>query len=555
MAFWTKYPYLNINDLNLDYLLRKVKEISDAKNVTYDDEVTALGSDNVQGAIDALKVLIDTVSTSVSSIAVVDDILAATTWENGATFTHLQTVNNTMFMAIINAIREDKLVVIRSFNGDDYIYYTLVGVDVDNVYFTHKLYFFNLESQVIRSLTINGLNDDANVFMDVNADVPFQLVYTFNGRDGHVTAETGDYTANQVDYDNSSSGLTAADVQGAIDEVDTNVDALVTRVGNVENAVAGKQDQLTFDATPQLGSDNPVTSNGIKLAIINSVAGVADFNGRTGNVIPAAHDYDADQIDYDNTASGLTATDVQAAIDELAIGTMVTITLILNGAKEDAITIYDSNNTQVGTCIFASGQTQGTCQIDVPVGGGSYKFKSSVAKDTTTGTTDYEQTITLTDVSGQTVNLYPANALYWYGNKLNCVTFRARLGVIYREAHAQIVERTNSIYLTNNSDDGGRKGLMSDTTINVSAFTTLKMLCETTLNTNNTSYTIMDESTSISVWDGNTINEILSDQTEFTKQIKSGTLSATGNKYIIAGNYSAGPAYPINTEIWALWLE
>ena len=47
-------------------------------------------------------------------------------------------------------------------------------------------------------------------------------------------------------------------------------------------------------------------------------SGVYSFNGRTGAVLPATSDYDADQVDYDNTTSGLTATDVQAAIDEVA---------------------------------------------------------------------------------------------------------------------------------------------------------------------------------------------------------------------------------------------
>lgn len=46
-------------------------------------------------------------------------------------------------------------------------------------------------------------------------------------------------------------------------------------------------------------------------------SGVYSFNGRTGAVTSATSDYDADQIDYDNTTSGLTATDVQAAIDEV----------------------------------------------------------------------------------------------------------------------------------------------------------------------------------------------------------------------------------------------
>ena len=40
--------------------------------------------------------------------------------------------------------------------------------------------------------------------------------------------------------------------------------------------------------------------------------------GRTGAVVAVAGDYDADQVDYDNATSELTATNVQAAIDELA---------------------------------------------------------------------------------------------------------------------------------------------------------------------------------------------------------------------------------------------
>lgn len=49
-----------------------------------------------------------------------------------------------------------------------------------------------------------------------------------------------------------------------------------------------------------------------------SAAGVRQWNGRSGSVLPMAGDYNASQITYDNTTSGLTATQAQAAIDELA---------------------------------------------------------------------------------------------------------------------------------------------------------------------------------------------------------------------------------------------
>ena len=54
----------------------------------------------------------------------------------------------------------------------------------------------------------------------------------------------------------------------------------------------------------------PITGGG--------VAGVDSFNGRTGIVTAANGDYQASQISYDNDTSGLTSTNVQGAIDELA---------------------------------------------------------------------------------------------------------------------------------------------------------------------------------------------------------------------------------------------
>lgn len=46
--------------------------------------------------------------------------------------------------------------------------------------------------------------------------------------------------------------------------------------------------------------------------------GVMSFNTRNGYVVSQAHDYNAGMVDYDNTSSHLTATDVQGAIDENA---------------------------------------------------------------------------------------------------------------------------------------------------------------------------------------------------------------------------------------------
>ena len=70
-----------------------------------------------------------------------------------------------------------------------------------------------------------------------------------------------------------------------------------------------------------IGAEVLAVLNGTLVTLITSSAaidpGVTSFNNRTGAVTPALSDYDASMIDYDNTGSGLTATDVQSAIDEI----------------------------------------------------------------------------------------------------------------------------------------------------------------------------------------------------------------------------------------------
>lgn len=56
----------------------------------------------------------------------------------------------------------------------------------------------------------------------------------------------------------------------------------------------------------------------------HAVTGVASWNGRTGAVVPVAGDYNASQVNYDNTNSGLTATTEQGAIDELTPKKIIT---------------------------------------------------------------------------------------------------------------------------------------------------------------------------------------------------------------------------------------
>lgn len=422
MAFFNKYPYTDDHQLNLDWVINRIQKMASAAGISYDDDLTQLGADNVQEAVEKLNELIAQVAQMSSAFNLIDNTIAVTRWQNGHVYSHLQTVNDPTLVAMCDAVRTDKFIVLKLTNGDTSKYFYEEDVTEVPGDYQHVVSLYDPFALTRLTLIINGLNDSANIFCEISPADEYTMVNKFNGRSGNVAPETGDYAAEQVNF--SDPDFAATDVKNAIKEVAADIPSSVVNTFNGRNGAVAPQ-ASDYNAQ-QIDYDNSVSgiaATNVQAAIDRVItmifaSGVASFNSRVGVVLPQAHDYDAQKIDYDNSNSGLAATDVQAAIDELAGGGMVTITLTLNGAKEDSITIYDSNNTLVGSCIFASGQTQGTCQIDVPVGGGSYKFVSGVAKDTTTGTNDYEKTVTLSDTLTQTVDVYPSNTLYWYGNEI-----------------------------------------------------------------------------------------------------------------------------------------
>lgn len=118
------------------------------------------------------------------------------------------------------------------------------------------------------------------------------------------------------------------------------------------------------------------------LAVINSslvtlmigmtppAQGVTSFNSRTGAVVPTAGDYVAGDIDYDNTGSGLTATEVQSAIDEVnsgltTINTELDIALNTSNVMQSTSTAtYTLKKCQAGfvclNIVIPAGTTSGT---------------------------------------------------------------------------------------------------------------------------------------------------------------------------------------------------
>jgi hypothetical protein len=144
--------------------------------------------------------------------------------------------------------------------------------------------------------------------------------------------------ASEISYDNTTSGLTATNVQTAVDEIEGRIDT------------------------------------------IEGSSSVDSFNSRTGAVIPAASDYDADQVDYDNTISGLTAINVKTAIDEV-----------------------DSNSDTINTTL--SGHLDGSTnkhdatEVDYERSDGSKKNIQASSDDLEASTTDLDDAIGALDAT------------------------------------------------------------------------------------------------------------------------------------------------------------
>gem|GEM_PF-5786767 len=179
-----------------------------------------------------------------------------------------------------------------------------------------------------------------------------------------------------------------------------------------------------------LDSHSVVVNSGTPTATVNvsSIVGDGAITATSADDSVATASYSMGVVTITAVGNGSTTITVSMAESANYLGASdtisaassanITVTLTLNGAKEDNITIKDLNDVTVGTCIFATGQTSGTCQITIPANGGTYKFISSVAKALDGSGNDYSKNVTLTNSLSQSVDVMPdVFLLYWYGNE------------------------------------------------------------------------------------------------------------------------------------------
>ena len=266
--------------------------------IGYDNTVSQLVAENAQDAIDELDQEIDNIQDEIEDLDA--EHIAYDNSTSGLVSTNVQNAIDELDNDVSG--KQDRLTFDTAPTASSTNPVTSDGVyhAIENV----ESLIPTEASEISYSNTVSGLTaTDVQAAIDELAAAPAG-VSSFNSRTGAVLPAAHDYDGDQVDYDNTTSGLVATDVQSAIDEVNGKIpdDAGDVSYDNTTSGLTATDVQAALD----------------EIAHDVLTSGVASFNSRTGAVTPAAHDYDADQVDYDNTTSGLVATDVQSAIDELA---------------------------------------------------------------------------------------------------------------------------------------------------------------------------------------------------------------------------------------------
>lgn len=125
-----------------------------------------------------------------------------------------------------------------------------------------------------------------------------------------------------VGYDNAVSGLTAATLQAAVDEIIADL-AATTGAATVgyDNAVSGLTAATLQAAVDEIIADLAATTGAATVGYDNAVSGLtaATLQAAVDEIIAdLAATTGAAAVGYDNGVSGLTAATAQAAVDELA---------------------------------------------------------------------------------------------------------------------------------------------------------------------------------------------------------------------------------------------
>jgi len=207
----------------------------------------------------------------------------------------------------------------------------------------------------------------------------------------------GQNEASEISYDNSTSGLTATDVQAAIDEVEGRVEiteGIATGAdGKIDDHIADATDAHDASAISNAPSGNLAASN-VQDAlneIQTEVDGKADSSEITDHINDAVGAHAASAIS--NTPSGnLAASDVQSALDELQSD-------IDNRALDSDLTDHENATAAHGATGAVVGTTNAQTLINKTLDGAS--IEDPIRSDTKKDTQANLETYALTATNGQ----------------------------------------------------------------------------------------------------------------------------------------------------------
>jgi len=246
----------NVENESLVYLNEEGEQITIELDDIGNESITAL-VDNTDGTY-----TYTSEDNTVTTINVPADVIGNIS-NNGVIYEEILTLlsENVSYSTLVN-------------NGDG----TFTFVDADG---TEVLFNANTTSFIDNGDGIYNLsnNDGDNIIIDTNADA--------------------------LSYDNGNSGLTAVNVQEALDEI--------------QNILANTTDELvdngngTYTHTTVNGTEVIIDANTTSVFLEN---GVYTFTDANGDVI-ASVDTNAYALAFDNTENGFTATNVQEALEEV----------------------------------------------------------------------------------------------------------------------------------------------------------------------------------------------------------------------------------------------
>ncbi|MEY8019727.1 hypothetical protein AB8P51_02775 [Muriicola sp. SD30] len=299
---------------------------TNASSNPYDNTVSGLVATDVQAAIDEINALAGTVALvdnadgtytftdAAGNITTISDTSISTLVDNGnATFTYTDETGTTVTINMISADANNDIIA----GSDGGLYLNVASVAVGET-------ITNIVDNGDGTFTYTNENGTPQIISKADVTDNADGTYTFDNNDG--TPVTINTNAGSNPYDNTTSGLTATDVQAAIDEVsagstdDQNISGSGLAGTNLTIGIENGASEIV-DLSSLVGTDDQnisgsgLAGTNLTIGIENGASEIVDLSSLVGT-----DDQTAAEVNYDNTTSGLTAVDVQAAIDEVAAG-------------------------------------------------------------------------------------------------------------------------------------------------------------------------------------------------------------------------------------------